>query len=396
MVYTRRNKFYLATIKSRKEKMEERKPNMKNYIFTSESVTEGHPDKICDVISDSILDACLEQDKESRVAVETFISKNQVVIAGQITTKAQIDIEKIARETLKKIGYDNEATDMDYRTCKIEINVTKQSPDIALGVDVGGAGDQGIMFGYACNETEEYMPYAIAMAHKLSYQLTKVRKTGEIPYLRPDGKTQVTVEYENDRPKRIEAILISIQHKPEVAIEILREDIQQKVINKVIPSGMMDKNTKIYINPTGRFVIGGPLGDTGLTGRKIIVDTYGGYARHGGGAFSGKDATKVDRTASYMLRHIAKNIVANGYANKCEIQISYGIGMEKPISMYINTFGTGKKTEEELLKMIKEKFDLTPKGMIEYLSLKEPIYKKTTNYGHFGKENSTWEKIIEL
>lgn len=369
---------------------------MKNYIFTSESVTEGHPDKICDVISDSILDACLEQDKESRVAVETFVSKNQVVIAGQITTKAQIDIEKIARETLKEIGYDNEATDMDYRTCKIEINVTKQSPDIALGVDVGGAGDQGIMFGYACNETEEYMPYAIAMAHKLSYQLTKVRKTGEIPYLRPDGKTQVTVEYDNDRPKRIEAILISTQHKPEVAIETLREDIQQKVINKVIPSGMMDKNTKIYINPTGRFVIGGPLGDTGLTGRKIIVDTYGGYARHGGGAFSGKDATKVDRTASYMLRHIAKNIVANGYANKCEIQISYGIGMEKPISMYINTFGTGKKTEEELLKMIKEKFDLTPKGMIEYLSLKEPIYKKTTNYGHFGKENSTWEKIIEL
>ncbi len=369
---------------------------MKNYIFTSESVTEGHPDKICDVISDSILDACLEQDKESRVAVETFVSKNQVVIAGQITTKAQIDIEKIARETLKEIGYDNEATDMDYRTCKIEINVTKQSPDIALGVDVGGAGDQGIMFGYACNETEEYMPYAIAMAHKLSYQLTKVRKTGEIPYLRPDGKTQVTVEYDNDRPKRIEAILISTQHKPEVAIETLREDIQQKVINKVIPSGMMDKNTKIYINPTGRFVIGGPLGDTGLTGRKIIVDTYGGYARHGGGAFSGKDATKVDRTASYMLRHIAKNIVANGYANKCEIQISYGIGMEKPISMYINTFGTGKKTEEELLKMIKEKFDLTPKGMIEYLKLKEPIYKKTTNYGHFGKKDSTWEKIIEL
>ena len=376
--------------------MEERKQNMKNYIFTSESVTEGHPDKVCDSISDSILDACLEQDKKSRVAVETFISKNQVVIAGQITTKAQIDIEKIARETIKEIGYDNETTDMDYRTCKIEVNVTKQSSDIALGVDVGGAGDQGIMFGYACDETEEYMPYAIAMAHKLSYELTKARKTGEIPYLRPDGKTQVTVEYENDRPKRIETILISTQHKPEVAIETLRKDIQQKVINKVIPSGMMDKNTKIYINPTGRFVIGGPLGDTGLTGRKIIVDTYGGYARHGGGAFSGKDATKVDRTASYMLRHIAKNIVANGYAQKCEIQISYGIGMEEPISMHIDTFGTGKKTEEELLKMIKEKFDLTPKGMIEYLSLKEPIYKKTTNYGHFGKDNRTWERIIEL
>ena len=367
---------------------------MKNYIFTSESVTEGHPDKVCDSISDSILDACLEQDKESRVAVETFVSKNQVVIAGQITTKAQIDIEKIARETLKEIGYDNEATDMDYRTCKIEINVTKQSPDIALGVDVGGAGDQGIMFGYACDETEEYMPYAIGMGHRLCYELAKARRTGKIPYLRPDGKTQVTVEYENDRPKRIETILISTQHKSEVAIETLREDIKQKVINKVIPSGMMDENTKIYINPTGRFVIGGPLGDTGLTGRKIIVDTYGGYARHGGGAFSGKDATKVDRTASYMLRHIAKNIVANGYAQKCEIQISYGIGMEEPISMHIDTFGTGKKTEEELLKMIKEKFDLTPKGMIEYLRLKEPIYKKTTNYGHFGKDNSTWEKII--
>ncbi len=369
---------------------------MKKYIFTSESVTEGHPDKVCDNISDSILDACLEQDKEARVAVETFVSKNQVVIAGQITTKAQIDIEKISRETIKEIGYDNEGTDIDYRTCKIEINVTQQSPDIALGVDIGGAGDQGIMFGYACDETEEYMPYAIAMAHGLSYQLTKVRKTGEIPYLRPDGKTQVTVEYENDRPKRIKAILVSTQHKPEVAIQTLREDIKQKVINSIIPSNMMNSNTKIYINPTGRFVIGGPLGDTGLTGRKIIVDTYGGYARHGGGAFSGKDATKVDRTASYMLRHIAKNIVANGYAKKCEIQISYAIGMEEPISIYIDTFGTGKKTEEELLKIIKDKFDLTPKGMIEYLKLKEPIYKATTNYGHFGKKDSTWERIIKL
>ncbi len=369
---------------------------MKKYIFTSESVTEGHPDKVCDNISDSILDACLEQDKEARVAVETFVSKNQVVIAGQITTKAQIDIEKISRETIKEIGYDNEGTDIDYRTCKIEINVTQQSPDIALGVDIGGAGDQGIMFGYACDETEEYMPYAIAMAHRLSYQLTKVRKTGEIPYLRPDGKTQVTVEYENDRPKRIKAILVSTQHKPEVAIQTLREDIKQKVINSIIPSNMMNSSTKIYINPTGRFVIGGPLGDTGLTGRKIIVDTYGGYARHGGGAFSGKDATKVDRTASYMLRHIAKNIVANGYAKKCEIQISYAIGMEEPISIYIDTFGTGKKTEEELLKIIKDKFDLTPKGMIEYLKLKEPIYKATTNYGHFGKKDSTWERIIKL
>lgn len=367
---------------------------MGNYIFTSESVTEGHPDKVCDSISDNILDACLEQDKEARVAVETFISKNQVVIAGQITTKAQIDIESIARETIKEIGYDNETTDIDYRTCKIEINVTRQSPDIALGVNTGGAGDQGVMFGYACDETKEYMPYAIAMAHKLAYQLTKVRKTGEIRYLRPDGKTQVSVEYENDRPKRIETILVSTQHEPEVEIEMLREDIKQKVIHKVIPYEMIDKNTKIYINPTGRFVIGGPLGDTGLTGRKIIVDTYGGYARHGGGAFSGKDATKVDRTASYMLRHIAKNIVANGYAKKCEIQVSYAIGMEEPISIYINTFGTGKKTEEEFIKMIKEKFDLTPNGMIEYLKLREPNYKKTTNYGHFGKQDTTWEKII--
>ena len=369
---------------------------MKNYIFTSESVTEGHPDKVCDSISDSILDACLEQDRESRVAVETFLSKNKVIIAGQITTKAQIDIENIARQTIKEIGYDNESTDMDYRTCQVEINVTKQSPDIALGVDTGGAGDQGIMFGYACDETEEYMPYTIAMAHKLSYQLTKMRKTGEIPYLRPDGKTQVSVEYENNKPKRIEAILLSTQHKAEIEMETLRKDVKEKVIDKIIPTKMLDQNTKIYINPTGRFVIGGPLGDTGLTGRKIIVDTYGGYAKHGGGAFSGKDATKVDRTASYMLRHVAKNIVANGYANKCEIQVSYGIGIEKPISMCIDTFGTGKKTDEELLKIIQEKFDLTPKGMIDYLNLKEPIYKKTTNYGHFGKKDLPWEKIIKM
>ena len=369
---------------------------MKNYIFTSESVTEGHPDKVCDSISDGILDACLKQDRESRVAVETFLSKNKVIIAGQITTKAQIDIENLARQTIKEIGYDNESTDMDYRTCQVEINVTKQSTDIALGVDTGGAGDQGIMFGYACDETAEYMPYAIAMAHKLSYQLTKMRKTGEIPYLRPDGKTQVSVEYENNKPKRIEAILLSTQHKAEIEMETLRKDVKEKVIDKIIPTKMLDPDTKIYINPTGRFVIGGPLGDTGLTGRKIIVDTYGGYAKHGGGAFSGKDATKVDRTASYMLRHVAKNIVANGYANKCEIQVSYGIGIEKPISMCIDTFGTGKKTDEELLKIIQEKFDLTPKGMIDYLNLKEPIYKKTTNYGHFGKKDSSWEKIIAI
>ena len=369
---------------------------MKKYYFTSESVTEGHPDKICDNISDTILDECLKQDRESRVAVETFVSNNNVTIAGQITTKANINIEKIVREKLKEIGYDNKKTDIDYRTCKINIDITKQSPDIALGVDVGGAGDQGIMFGFACDETPNYMPYAIYMAHKLSKRLTEVRKQGIIPYLRPDGKTQVTVEYEDDKPKRIETILISTQHLESVELETLRKDVIEKVINEEIPQNMMDENTKIYINPTGRFVIGGPLGDTGLTGRKIIVDTYGGYARHGGGCFSGKDASKVDRSATYMLRFIAKNIVANGYAKKCEIQVSYAIGMKEPLSIYVNTFGTGIKSDEEIVEIIKEKFDLTPDGIINYLNLKEPIYEETTNYGHFGKENLPWEKIIKL
>ena len=369
---------------------------MKKYYFTSESVTEGHPDKICDNISDTILDECLKQDRESRVAIETFVSNNNVTIAGQITTKANINIEKIVREKLKEIGYDNEKTDIDYRTCKINIDITKQSPDIALGVDVGGAGDQGIMFGFACDETPNYMPYAIYMAHKLSKRLTDVRKQGIIPYLRPDGKTQVTIEYEDDKPKRIETILISTQHLESVELETLRKDVIEKVINEEIPQNMMDENTKIYINPTGRFVIGGPLGDTGLTGRKIIVDTYGGYARHGGGCFSGKDASKVDRSAAYMLRFIAKNIVANGYAKKCEIQVSYAIGMKEPLSIYVNTFGTGTKTDEEIVELIKQKFDLTPDGIINYLNLKEPIYEETTNYGHFGKENLPWEKIIKL
>ena len=369
---------------------------MKKYYFTSESVTEGHPDKICDNISDTILDECLKQDRESRVAIETFVSNNNVTIAGQITTKANINIEKIVREKLKEIGYDNEKTDIDYRTCKINIDITKQSPDIALGVDVGGAGDQGIMFGFACDETPNYMPYAIYMAHKLSKRLTYVRKQGIIPYLRPDGKTQVTVEYEDEKPKRIETILISTQHLETADLKQLKEDIIEKVINEEIPQNMMDENTKIYINPTGRFVIGGPLGDTGLTGRKIIVDTYGGYARHGGGCFSGKDASKVDRSAAYMLRFIAKNIVANGYAKKCEIQVSYAIGMKEPLSICVNTFGTGTKTDEEIVELIKQKFDLTPDGIINYLNLKEPIYEETTNYGHFGKENLPWEKIIKL
>ncbi len=369
---------------------------MKNYYFTSESVTEGHPDKVCDNISDTILDECLKQDPESRVAIETFASNNTITIAGQITSTARIKISEIVRNKLQEIGYDNEKTDIDYRTCKINADITKQSPDIALGVDVGGAGDQGIMFGFACDETPNYMPYAIDMAHKLARRLTKVRKEETIPYLRPDGKTQVTVEYENDKPKRIETILISTQHLDNVTLEVLRKDVIEKVINEVVPRNMMDENTKIYINPTGRFVIGGPLGDTGLTGRKIIVDTYGGYAKHGGGAFSGKDASKVDRSATYMLRHIAKNLVANGYATKCEIQVSYAIGMKEPLSICVNTFGTSTKSEEELVELIKEKFDLTPEGIINYLGLKEPIYQKTTNYGHFGKNDLPWEKIIKM
>ena len=369
---------------------------MKRYYFTSESVTEGHPDKLSDLISDSILDECLKQDKNARVAVETFVSGNTVTIAGQITTNAEFDIDKLVRKTIKEIGYDNAEIDMDYRTCKIDVNITKQSSDIAMGVDTGGAGDQGIMFGYASDETENYMPYAINMAHKLSKRLAEVRKEGIIPYLRPDGKVQVTVEYEDDTPKRIETILISTQHNADVSQEDLRKDVIENVINVMVPAEMMDENTKIYVNPTGRFVIGGPLGDTGLTGRKIIVDTYGGYARHGGGAFSGKDASKVDRSAAYMLRHIAKNIVANGYAKKCEIQVSYAIGMKEPLSIYINTFGTGRKSNEELVELIKRNFELTPNGMIEYLCLREPIYTRTTNYGHFGKDNLSWEKIIKL
>ena len=369
---------------------------MKKYYFTSESVTEGHPDKLCDYISDSILDECLKQDENSRVAVETFAANNNITVAGQITTKANINVEEIVRNVIKEVGFDNSETDMDYRTCNINIDIAKQSPDIAMGVDVGGAGDQGIMFGFACDETENYMPFAIDMAYKLAKKVTDVRKSGEISYLRPDAKTQVTVEYENEKPKRIETILISTQHLDTVDNETIKKDIKEKVIKQVIPEEMIDENTKIYINPTGRFVIGGPLGDTGLTGRKIIVDTYGGYARHGGGCFSGKDASKVDRSAAYMLRHIAKNIVANGYAKKCEIQIAYAIGMKEPLSIYVNTFGTGTKTEEEIVEKIKEKFDLTPEGIIKYLGLRKPIYRQTTNYGHFGKENLPWEKIIKL
>ena len=368
----------------------------KKWYFTSESVTEGHPDKLCDYISDTILDEALKQDKYSRVAIETFASANQITIAGQLTTNATLDIEKIVRERIKEIGYDRADLDIDYRTCKIDINITKQSSDIAQGVDVGGAGDQGIMFGYASDETEEYMPFAISMAHKLAKRLTEVRKNGIIPYLRPDGKTQVTVEYEDGIVKRIDTILISNQHEESADMDTLKKDIMEKVINAVIPEQYLDENTKYFINPTGRFVIGGPLGDTGLTGRKIIVDTYGGYARHGGGAFSGKDATKVDRSAAYMMRHIAKNIVANGFAKKCELQVAYAIGVEQPMSIFVDTFGTNTIPEERIEEIIKNNFDLTPKGIIEYLGLREPIYTKTTNYGHFEKPELPWEKIVKL
>ena len=369
---------------------------MKKYLFTSESVTEGHPDKLCDLISDTILDECLKQDKFSRVAVETFASNDRITIAGQLTTNAKINAEEIARNVLRNIGYKGKGIDIDVEKCIIDVNLTKQSSDIAQGVDVGGAGDQGIMFGYATDETEEYMPFAINLAHKLSRRLTEVRKKEILPYLGPDGKTQVTVEYEDNVPKRIETILVSNQHDENIPLEKVRQDIIEEVIKKVVPKEYLDENTKYYVNPTGRFVIGGPLGDTGLTGRKIIVDTYGGYARHGGGAFSGKDATKVDRSAAYMLRHIAKNIVANGYAKKCEIQISYGIGIAKPISVYVNTFVTNTIDEEEIINKIKDKFDLTPDGIIKYLDLRKPIFTKTTNYGHFGKNDLPWEKIIKI
>lgn len=382
--------------------------NKMRKLFTSESVTEGHPDKLCDYISDSVLDACLSQDENSRVACETVAGKGEVVITGEITSNADVDIEQIARNAIKEIGYDNKDTDIDYRTCKVHINISKQSPDIALGVNKSledktgesvaseGAGDQGIMFGYACDETDAYMPLPIYLAHKIAKRLTDVRKQNILTYLRPDGKTQVTIEYENDIPVRVDTVVVSTQHTEDVDLEVLRKDIIEKVIKDVVPTNLLDENTKYYINPTGRFVIGGPLGDSGLTGRKIIVDTYGGYSRHGGGAFSGKDSTKVDRSAAYMARFIAKNIVANGYAKKCEIQFSYAIGVAKPVSIYVDTFGTGTIPEQELVDLIYKRFELTPRGIIEYLGLKKPIFTKTTNYGHFGKNDLPWEKIIKM
>lgn len=377
-------------------------------LFTSESVTEGHPDKLCDYISDSILDSFLEKDENSRVACETVAGKGEIFITGEITSKEEVDIEKVVRQAIKEVGYDNSEIDMDYRTCKIIISLSKQSPDIALGVDKSletkkgegieseGAGDQGLMFGFACDETKELMPLPISLAHRLAKRLSEVRKQKIISYLRPDGKVQVTIEYNDGKPVRVDTIVISTQHDSDVDLDVLKKDIKDKVIKEIVPKELLDEKTKYYINPTGRFVIGGPLGDSGLTGRKIIVDTYGGYARHGGGAFSGKDATKVDRSAAYMARFLAKNIVANGYAKKCEIQFAYSIGVAKPVSIYIDTFGTNTIPEEEIVDKIKSKFDLTPRGIIEYLDLKKPIYRKTTNYGHFGKEDLSWEKVIKI
>lgn len=376
-------------------------------FFSSESVTEGHPDKLCDFISDSILDSFIEKDPNSRVACECVASKGEIYITGEISSSANVDIENVARNTIKEVGYNNADVDIDYRTCKITINISKQSQDIALGVDSSletkkgelesiGAGDQGLMFGFACSETKELMPLPISLAHKLAERLTFVRKTNVIDYIRPDGKVQVTVEYDNDMPIRVDTIVISTQHLPDIEMEQLKKDLMQNVIKPIVPSELLDENTKYLINPTGRFVIGGPLGDSGLTGRKIIVDTYGGYSRHGGGAFSGKDPSKVDRSASYMARHIAKNVVANGYAKKCEVQLAYAIGVAKPVSVYIDTFGTNTIPEEEIQNRINKHFDLTPTGIINYLDLKRPIYKQTTNYGHFGKENLPWEKIISF
>lgn len=385
---------------------------MEKRLFTSESVTEGHPDKMCDAISDAILDALMEKDPMSRVACETATCTGFVLVTGEITTNAYVDIQKIVRETVKEIGYDRSAYGFDGNTCAVLTAIDEQSSDIAMGVDKAleakenkmseeeieaiGAGDQGMMFGYATNETEEYMPYPISLAHKLALQLTKVRKDGTLSYLRPDGKSQVSVEYdENGKPKRLEAVVLSTQHDEEVTQEQIHADIKKYVFDPVLPQELLDAETKYFINPTGRFVIGGPHGDAGLTGRKIIVDTYGGYARHGGGAFSGKDCTKVDRSAAYAARYVAKNIVAAGIADKCEIQLSYAIGVAQPTSIMVDTFGTGKLSDDKIVDVIRENFDLRPAGIIKMLDLRRPIYKQTAAYGHFGRNdlNLPWEKL---
>ena len=385
---------------------------MDKRLFTSESVTEGHPDKVCDAVSDAILDALMAQDPMSRVACETAACTGFVLVTGEITSKADIDIPKIVRQTVNEIGYNDAATGFDGNTCAVMVAVDEQSADIAMGVDKAleakenkmsdeeleaiGAGDQGMMFGYATNETEEYMPYPISLAHKLALQLTKVRKDGTLKYLRPDGKTQVSVEYdEAGKPVRLEAVVLSTQHDPDVTQEQIHNDIKKYVFDEILPKDMIDAETKFFINPTGRFVIGGPHGDAGLTGRKIIVDTYGGYARHGGGAFSGKDCTKVDRSAAYAARYVAKNIVAAGLADKCEIQLSYAIGVAQPTSIMADTFGTGKVSDEKLVEIIRENFDLRPAGIIKMLNLRRPIYKQTAAYGHFGRNDLDlpWEKL---
>ena len=396
-----------------KDKRKESK--MEKRLFTSESVTEGHPDKVCDAISDAILDALMEQDPMSRVACETCTTTGLVLVMGEITSKANIDIQKIVRDTVKEIGYDKAEYGFDGNTCAVMVALDKQSTDIAMGVDKAleakeetmtdeeldaiGAGDQGMMFGYATNETEEYMPYPIALAHRLALKLTEVRKNGTLKYLRPDGKTQVSVEYdENGKPIHLNAVVLSTQHDPDVTQEQIHEDIKKYVFEPVLPKELIDENTKYFINPTGRFVIGGPNGDSGLTGRKIIVDTYGGYARHGGGAFSGKDCTKVDRSAAYAARYVAKNIVAAGLADKCEIQLSYAIGVAYPTSVMVDTFGTGKISDEKLVEIIRENFDLRPAGIIKMLDLRRPIYKQTSAYGHFGRTDVKlpWEELDKV
>ena len=388
---------------------------MEKLLFTSESVTEGHPDKMCDQISDAILDEMLKQDPMSRVACETCCTTGLVLVMGEVTTHAYVDIQKVVRETVRQIGYDRAKYGFDCDTCGVIVSLDEQSPDIAMGVnkaleakehtmseaelDAIGAGDQGMMFGFASNETEEYMPYPIALAHKLALQLTKVRKDGTLKYLRPDGKTQVTVEYdENGRPIRLEAVVLSTQHDEAVSQEQIHEDIKKYVFDAIIPADMIDEETKFFINPTGRFVIGGPQGDSGLTGRKIIVDSYGGYARHGGGAFSGKDCTKVDRSAAYAARYVAKNMVAAGLADKCEIQLSYAIGVANPTSIMVDTFGTGKLSDDRLVEIIRENFDLRPAGIIRMLDLRRPIYKQTAAYGHFGRNDLDlpWEKLDKV
>ena len=396
----------------RKYSQQTKEDFMEKLLFTSESVTEGHPDKMCDQISDAILDALLAQDPMSRVACETATTTGLVLVMGEITTNAYVDIQKIVRDTVREIGYTRGKYGFDADTCGVITAIDEQSADIALGVDKAleakenemsdeeieaiGAGDQGMMFGYAANETEEYMPYPIALAHKLALQLTKVRKDGTLTYLRPDGKTQVTVEYdENGKPSRLDAVVLSTQHDPDVTQEQIHEDIRKYVFDPILPQDMVDENTKFFVNPTGRFVIGGPHGDSGLTGRKIIVDTYGGYARHGGGAFSGKDCTKVDRSAAYAARYVAKNLVAAGLADKCEIQLSYAIGVAQPTSIMVDTFGTGKLSDEKLTEIVRENFDLRPAGIIKMLDLRRPIYKQTAAYGHFGRNDLDlpWEKL---